>query len=110
MKWLKNLLGITALEEQIADQSKQIKWLSNRVETKFTDYDKLTTRDFDFGYRGNCTVVLTGVFRGRGYVQFYDMPFEQFQNEVERYRDMKKHNLMRNIDGPPNFYGAFNIK
>lgn len=73
----------------------------------FTEYFRV---DADVGYRGSNTIVLTGIYRGKGYVQFYDVDNGHFKFLVERLRTMKKCNLIRTLDAPQGFVGSFDIK
>lgn len=104
-KWL-------GVEEDAARSARQIELAMNglrKAGEKFDEYDKLNKMDIDASFRGECTVVLTGVFRGKGYVKFYDISTEDFQNIVKEYQERRKHSLVRNIDAPPQFYGAFKL-
>jgi hypothetical protein len=66
--------------------------------------------DADIGTRGNSTIVLTGVYRDKGYVQFYDVNQEEFSYLVERMNDLHRVNLIRHVDAPQAFRGTFSIK
>ena len=88
---------------------RKINRLEYKLNTKVKELDKYTTIDADIGYRGDCTIILTGVYRGRGYVHFYDIPHEEFRHYVDKFRDQKRHSLIRNIDTPQDFFGNFNL-
>ena len=92
-KWLKKKLGITALEKFKAAQEAELE--------HYARYDA------DIGVRGNNTIVLTGTYRGHGYVRFYDLSDENFHHMVERMRGMRT--MLRNIDCPPQLQGKFRI-
>jgi hypothetical protein len=66
--------------------------------------------DAEVGCRGDSTIVLTGIYRGKGYVQFYDVGKEEFAHMVERMRDMHKVNLIRHVDAPYSCTGLFDFK
>jgi len=124
MKWLKNKLriwlGIGLHEEMLTKYAKEIgdlKMRCARLEGQLheTQHDVYSLRrtineyfrvDADVGHRGNNTIILTGIYRGRGYVQFYDVGTGQFAETVERMRDMNRCNLLRNIDAPPILHWA----
>jgi len=130
-KWCFDKLGITAiLEEQKVLKQKLDKLeedivtlkrdlyiaetsYSNSVTTNervLDELNRLTAVDVDTAcLRGNNTVILTGVLRGKGYVQFYDMGTKDFSNVASQLRDMQKHQWIRNIDSPINFKGTFDL-
>lgn len=108
--WLKKLLGVDELERQNRNLREELDVMHTFMRQKFERLEKHERIDADLSIkRGECTIVLTGVFRGRGYVEFYDIPLKEFEALVQHYRNMRKHHLIRNIDRPPNFYGAFDI-
>ncbi len=106
---IRKFFGIEALEDRTATLERQNRELSKILDDKIAELDRLTRKDLDVGFRGNNTVVLTGVYRGRGYVQFYDVPQDHFIALVEEFRHRRKGNLVRHVDAPPSFGGAFNI-
>jgi len=130
-KWCFDKLGITAiLEEQKVLKQKLDKLeedivtlkrdlciaetnYSNSVTTNervLDELNRLTAVDVDTACRrSNSTVILTGVLRGKGYVQFYDMADQEFAHLAGQLREMGKHQWIRNIDSPINFKGAFDL-
>jgi predicted RNase H-like nuclease (RuvC/YqgF family) len=129
-KWLKSKLGIThleehieqlqkeaedlktyttSLEEQIEPLRKEVSYERQRIEKTLTQLKKFTKVDADVGSRSNNTIILTGMYRNKAYVQFYDLGNGEFERLVNQLRDMKDHALIRNIDRPPNFHGMFNL-
>lgn len=109
-RWLKSWLGITVLQNELEDTRNALNNFRGYASSKFDNYDRTERADIDVGFRGPCTVILTGVFQGRGYVQFYDVPISDFEYVVKEYKDRRKHNLVRNIDAPPQFFGTFDIR
>ena len=109
VKWLKDKLGITALEKENAKLRHQQVAQSAYVSRKIAELMEYTRVDADVGLRGNNTIILTGVYRNKGYVQFYDIGEGEFNMLVEQLREMKKHALIRNIDAPPSFHGVFDL-
>ncbi len=82
--------------------------LQNFTKSKFEELEKHNRHDVDISYRGRCTVVLTGVYRSKGFVSFYDVEMDEFKYFVEHFRGRK--NLIRNIDDPLHFYrGSFEL-
>lgn len=65
--------------------------------------------DADVGIRGNNTIILTGVFRGKAYVKFYDIGDGRFKAMVEELQWLSKHGELRTIDKPIGFEGSFNL-
>jgi hypothetical protein len=102
---IKKFLGLDTILTTLTQVQENQRFLSHKID----EFDKLKSLDIDVGFRGQCTVVLTGVFQGRGYVKFYDVSREEFEYLVKDYRERKKHSLVRNIDAPPSFYGAFDL-
>ena len=107
---LRNWLGITALTNDVERLRANLLSQAERVTTKLAELDKLTAIDADIGVRGRCSVILSGVYKGRGYVTFYDMSPQEFEYLVEEYRHYRKQHIVRNIDRPPHFVGNFSLK
>ena len=105
----KQITGITSLE-------KQVKLLQNEVDShrdfvidKIAELRGHTRVDADVGYRGNNTIVLTGVYKRRGFVRFYDVGDGEFERLIIQMKEMSKYALVRNIDKPPSFHGRFDL-
>lgn len=116
-RWIKDRLGITALEKraEVAEaQAKQfddyVDHLAKQIDKKVKELDHLTREDWDIGARGPSTIILTGVYRGRGFVKFYDVPAEEFRHLVEMFRSREKAHLLRTIDRPYMMDGAFSMR
>jgi len=109
MKWIKKWLGVTALDARIKKQEAVLAILSPAIDEKIRDLDKLTREDWDIGMRGPSTIILTGVYRGKGYVKFYEVPGDQFHSLVQEYQERHKHHLIRNVDVPYPMSGAFQL-
>jgi hypothetical protein len=113
VRYFKKILGLTELEKEVASlrlENGSLGRSLKSIQAKFEDLDKLTRYDVDVGFRGQCSVVLTGVYKGKGYVQYYDIPYQEFEWMVEDMRERRKHNLIRNIDCPLHLRGCFDIK
>ncbi len=128
MKCLKNTLrkwlGVDDAYQKISNLEDQVKRLQNfddvleqrirSVDSEVSAVIRVTSEyfrvDADVGHRGNNTIILTGIYRGKGYVQFYDVGQGEFKFMVERMRDMKRCNLIRTVDATMNFTGYFDIK
>lgn len=108
-KWLKDKLGITQLENENKLLRNMIQNHREYVAEKVTELKEYTRVDADIGYRGNNTVVLTGVYRNKAFVQFYDLNRNDFSDLVEHFKRMKDHALIRHIDCPPAWRGTFDI-
>lgn len=107
--WIKSGLGIARLEEENKRLQNLVLNHQHFVEAKIRELKEYTRVDADIGYRGSSTVILTGVYRNKAYVHFYDFSNEEFSSVVEYFKSMKKHALIRNIDAPPKFHGTFNL-
>lgn len=109
IKWLKEKLGITKLEKRNIYLTNKLEWLEDHVDSKVSEFTEYTRVDADLGVRGNCTIILTGVFKNKGYIQFYDVPQSEFAYYVERMKCERKEHLIRNIDGPYPIKAFFDI-
>lgn len=108
--WIKRILGITQLENENKELREQLQSHRAYVGNKFDKLQSYITVDADIGWhRGRNTIVLTGVYRGKGFVKFYDVGEREFIHMVEYLQDMKKHALIRNLDAPPLFHGVFDL-
>jgi uncharacterized protein YdcH (DUF465 family) len=122
-KLLQKWLGIDLLDKNLQNVITSIENTNDQVEHELSQHklyveDKVhqfldeTRIDAKLGFRGNHTIVLTGVYKNRGYVEFYDLDSTEFHYLVEKLKDMKKEHLIRHVDGPLgfDFKGYFNIK
>lgn len=116
INWIKKKLGITALEQEAVTSQRAQLALSRELEQhrKFVtrtlnELKEYTRVDADVGYRGNNTIILTGVYRNQAYVRFYDMGESEFRQLVEQLKHMQRHALIRHIDAPHDFRGTFQI-
>lgn len=107
--WIKKKLGITALENENKILKATIKCHKQFVTDKIADLKEYTRVDADVGIRGNNTIVLTGVYRKRAFVRFYDIGDGEFMRLVEQMKAMKDHSLIRHVDAPPQFMSSFEI-
>ena len=114
--WIKKVLGIAELEAEnkrlnstVDLQRTALSAHRRFVLQKMAELREYTRVDADIGFRGNNTIILTGVYRGEGFVRFYDLGDGEFKTLVEQLRDMKDHSLIRHIDAPPQFSGMFEI-
>jgi len=107
--WIKQKLGVTLLETEIKMLRRIIKNQEAFIIGKLAELKEYTRVDADIGFRGNNTIVLTGVYRKQGFVRFYDIGDGQFERLVQQMKHMQDHALIRNIDAPPNFRGTFGI-
>jgi hypothetical protein len=109
LRWIKGKLGLSALEQENAALRQEIRSHRQFVVDKMAELKAYTRVDADVGMRGNNTIILTGVYRNQGYVKFYDMGDGEFMRLIEQLNDMRSHALIRHIDAPPSFKGAFRL-
>lgn len=109
--WLLKLLGVDKLQAELKSLKAQLSEHKTYVEQTVHHFTEHTRVDVDIGFRGNNTVVLTGVLKGKGFVEFYDIDNREFENLVERMKYLRKGHLIRHIDEPVgvNFKGYFKI-
>lgn len=102
--WFRSRLGVKDLEKQVAQ-------LNARIADYEQEIIEHTRADVDVAahYRGRNTVILTGVYRGVGYIRFYDVSAENFRDLVEHMKHVNKFSKVRNIDSPPDFRGLYRI-
>lgn len=108
-EWLEKLTGISKLKTDIERLNCKLDQHRTFVKLSMEELKKNTRLDADIGMRSNCSIILTGVYRKRGYVKFYDIDNSEFQKIVEHFNDMKKTSLVRNVDVCPSFRGAFEL-
>lgn len=112
VSWIKDKLGVTELHRKLRVLICENRRLEGSIESLHKEIhamDKIDI-DVDLGKRGRNTIILTGCYKGRGYVRFYDLPQDEFIHYVERTEHEKKHNLIRNVDCPPTMKAWFNFK
>ena len=122
-KLLQKWLGIDVLNKNLQNVITSIENTNDHVEHELSQHklyveDKVnhfldeTRIDCELGVRGQNTIVLTGVYKNRGYVEFYDLSNSEFHGFVEMLKFRRKENLIRHIDGPIGFdaKGYFGIK
>lgn len=123
LNWFRELLGINAnydlirclqrdnseLVSKMIELRGALENVDQKVRDKIQELDSLAKMDIDGHHRGQNSVILTGVFRGRGYIQFYDVSDSEFRYLVEDFRQRRRHSMVRNIDVHPQFGGSFGI-
>lgn len=109
INWLKRYLGITELERENIRLRSYVERHERYIDRKVEELKDYTRVDADIGIRGNNTIVLTGVYRNKGFVRFYDMGDGEFKKLVEQLQYMRDHCLIRHIDEPPSFHGTFDL-
>ena len=89
------------------DIQKQETFVNNRMK----ELREFTRVDADIGFRGNNTIILTGVFNRQAYVKFYDMGDGEFKRLVVQLKDMQQYSLIRHMDKPCafDFKGTFDL-
>lgn len=109
LRWVQEKLGIVKLQQEVDKQHALL--LSHKVfvREKIEELKEYTRVDADVGFRGNNTIILTGVYRRKAYVQFWDVGDGEFEKLVDQLRYMSDHALLRNIDAPPYFKGTFGL-
>jgi hypothetical protein len=122
-KWLQKWLGLDALTKNLHNVITSVENTNDQLHYELSAHkayvhDKVhkfldeTRIDCELGMRGKNTIVLTGVYKNRGYVEFYDLENSEFHGFVEMLKFRRKEHLIRHIDGPLGFdaRGYFNIK
>ncbi len=109
-KLLKKWLGVTYLEKELQCTEKELRHTKEFVALRIAELKDYTRVDCDIGIRGSNTIILTGVYRNRGYVRFWDVGDGEFIELINRMNHMRDHCLIRNVDEPStNFRGVFDI-
>ena len=96
----RELVATKRRTERLQDEVNNLKIAYRELLNKQQKLDKLLAIDVAVSNRGACTVILTGAYRGRGYVQVYDMPREEFEYFVRLTQDMRKQKVIRSVDAP----------
>ena len=109
IKWIKDKLGITDLENRNYALRSELRQQSAYIRNRVAELKEYTRVDADVGFRGNNTIVLTGVYRNRAFVRFYDLGDGEFRRLVDQIESMRDHCLIRNVDAHPSFRGTFEI-
>lgn len=114
--FLRSWLGFDQIIQSLEETNKRLN--SELAQHKQYVYDQVhkfldeTRIDCEVGVRGNNTVVITGVYKNKGYVEFYDMDAPEFHDFVEQLKYRRKEHLIRHVDGPRGFHfrSYFDIK
>jgi hypothetical protein len=107
--WIKKKLGITQLENENKELRRLLQSHREYVAEKVGELKEYTRVDADIGFRGNNTIVLTGVYKKQAFIRFYDIGDGEFEALVNQLKNMKDHALIRNLDMPPQIRGVFEI-
>lgn len=105
---LRELVSTKRRTERLQDEVNNLKIAYRELLDKQHKLDKLLAVDVSVSNRGECTVILTGAYRGRGYVQVYDMHAEDFEYFVRLTQDMRKKKVIRSIDAPISLEAYYN--
>jgi len=109
LRWFKNLFGITKLEESnrlLLEEVHEYSLEFKRVLKQLQDFVKI---DADLGFRSNNTIIVTGRFRNREFVNFYDVGDGDFVSLVNQLQHLKKFGNIRNVDAPESFKASWEI-
>ena len=109
INWIKCKLGVLDLEKENAELRLKMQRQQEMFAAQLGELKKMCRVDADVGFRGNNTIVLTGVLGGKAFVRFYDVGDGDFKAMVEQIGHMKRYSLVRNVDAPPEFHGAFKL-
>ena len=123
-RWqLLRLLGLTDVIANIAKQQAEVEKtrdeaykhiheadrLNQQTRMIVDDIRRVTAIDVDVAMMPQQpnTIILTGRFKGRAYVDFYDVTPETFDDLVNHLKDLKQWGQVRNLDAPPAFSAFF---
>lgn len=91
-----------------------VKWYSRDLEEihkRIAAAEKVirdrTDISVDVRHDGYNTIIVTGQYKGVGYVQTYAVNRKDLAYLIEQLRDMERYGAIRNIDSPPTFHGTF---
>lgn len=101
LKWIKDKLGITALEEENKKLKFEIAKHKSFVNRRMDTLKDFIRVDADMGFRGNNTIIVTGLYKKQPYVKFYDVGDGEFERLVTMLNEMKDYSIIRHIDKPP---------
>lgn len=110
IKFIKKILGIKKIEDDLKSTNTMLSYHRSKLNQELSKLKEFSRIDADVGIRGNNTIILTGVLNGKAYVKFYDLGDGEFIKLVEQLRWMKDSHLIRNIDAPAPFIGAFELE
>lgn len=113
LTWFKTLRAIVATHD--ADLTTLRRRMDDlaRLRDRMDDLDRLvrerTDIAVDVAYQGpdRTHVIVVGRYRNRDYVQTYSYQPEDFLGLMERLRDMERHGIVRQLDGPPMVKAVF---
>lgn len=111
--WFSALRELVSTERRTArlqDEVINLKIAYRELLDKQHELDKLLAIDVSVSNRSECTVILTGAYQGRGYVQVYDMHPEDFEYFVRLTQDMRKKKVIRSIDAPFSLEAYYNTR
>lgn len=115
INWIKHKLGISVLESRVDYLEGEVKLLEERVlrykqyvDNHIKELERYTAVDADISRSGS-SIILTGVYKGKGYVRFYDLSQEDFIHFVETVKWMTKEKALRVVDKPYWFNGSFEL-
>lgn len=116
ISWIKHKLGISILESKVSYLEGEVQLLEERVllykqyiDNHIEELERLTTVDVDVGRRDS-SIILTGVYKGKGYVRFYDLSDSEFSYFVEMVKDLTRDRVLRVCDKPYTFQRSWLIK
>lgn len=108
--YIKKILGISKLENDNECLKYELREKQSQINKTLDQLKEFARVDADIGFRGNNTIILAGVYRNKGYVQFYDMGDGEFAHLIEELKYRQKSALIRHIDKPAaSFIGEFGL-
>ena len=112
IEWIKSKLGIIDINKELMNIRHEIKDLENAIlaeseaiERSLDQLKKFTKMDVDLNVveRDGNTVIFTGYYNNKQWVEFVDLSRADFNQAIDYIRSMKKHSDLRIVDAPINF-------
>lgn len=79
----------------------------NRAESAESVIRERTDLHADLHYKSDSQIIAMGRFRGRDYVQIYNLDPDDFERMIHQFRDMEQYGHMARVDAPPPMCAVF---
>ncbi len=106
IKWIKKILGITELEERVANLQDICDNQRMFISQQMLELQKHINVDVDMGFYEN-KVIVSGTYMKRPYVQIYDLSGKNFSHIVDYLKVLLHHSRIMNIDCPSDMLCSF---
>jgi hypothetical protein len=99
--WLNKLRSIVTRHQD------EVNFLHHRIDVLEKIIKERTDIAADIHFSGKNHIIVIGQYKNTGYVQTYSVNTEDLHQLIQQLKHMEQFGVVRTVDAPPTFRGAF---